>query len=206
LAGCICVYTAWTLREATNWSDALYPFGINLKKNKQFSDKEWFLNFFDQIKYFPVSESELEQWRADFENGQTQIQIEDTEFDYAAYLQLLEDEKDSIAEFRAQQQHAFSAEVGLWKESVDHQEHLVAEAPDETDYSAYAALHASMTGNIWKILVEQGQIVKKGETIAIIEAMKMELPVYAADDGTVKAIICRAGQTVHSGEPLVYME
>ncbi|MCV9925936.1 acetyl-CoA carboxylase biotin carboxyl carrier protein subunit, partial [Acinetobacter baumannii] len=68
------------------------------------------------------------------------------------------------------------------------------------------ALHASMTGNIWKILVEQGQIVKKGETIAIIEAMKMELPVYAADDGTVKAIICRAGQTVHSGEPLVYME
>ncbi|MEG1093256.1 MAG: acetyl-CoA carboxylase biotin carboxyl carrier protein subunit, partial [Acinetobacter sp.] len=99
-----------------------------------------------------------------------------------------------------------SAEVGLWKESVDHQEHLITEVPDETDYSAYAALHASMTGNIWKILVEQGQIVKKGETIAIIEAMKMELPVYAADDGIVKAIICRAGQTVHSGEPLVYME
>ena len=182
------------------------PIWNKFKKNKQFGDKQWFLKFFDQIKYFPVSESELEQWRADFENGQAQIQIEDTEFDYAAYLQLLEDEKDSIAEFKAQQQHAFSAEVGLWKESVDHQEHLVAEAPDETDYSAYAALHASMTGNIWKILVEQGQIVKKGETIAIIEAMKMELPVYAADDGTVKAIICRAGQTVHSGEPLVYME
>ncbi len=152
------------------------PIWNKFKKNKQFGDKEWFLNFFDQIKYFPVSESELEQWRADFENGQAQIQIEDTEFDYAAYLQLLEDEKDSIAEFRAQQQHAFSAEVGLWKESVDHQEHLIAEIPDETDYSAYAALHASMTGNIWKILVEQGQIVKKGETIAIIEAMKMELP------------------------------
>ncbi len=36
-------------------SDAPYPSGINLKKNKQFGDKEWFLNFFDQIKYFPVS-------------------------------------------------------------------------------------------------------------------------------------------------------
>ena len=47
---------------------------------------------------------------------------------------------------------------------------------------------------------------KKGETVAIIEAMKMELPVYAEEDGIVKAIICRAGQTVHSGEPLVYME
>jgi len=68
------------------------------------------------------------------------------------------------------------------------------------------ALNASMTGNIWKIFVEAGQSVKKGETVAIIEAMKMELPVYADDDGIVKAIICRAGQTVHSGEPLVYME
>ncbi|KAB0478964.1 acetyl-CoA carboxylase biotin carboxyl carrier protein subunit, partial [Pseudomonas vancouverensis] len=68
------------------------------------------------------------------------------------------------------------------------------------------ALNASMTGNIWKIFVEHGQEIKKGETIAIIEAMKMELPVYAEEDGIVKAIICRAGQTVHSGEPLVYME
>ena len=51
-----------------------------------------------------------------------------------------------------------------------------------------------------------GKEVKKGETVAIIEAMKMELPVYAEEDGIVKAIICRAGQTVHSGEPLVYME
>ena len=48
--------------------------------------------------------------------------------------------------------------------------------------------------------------MKKGEIIAIIEAMKMELLVYAADDGTVKAIICRDGQTVHSGEALGYME
>ena len=51
-----------------------------------------------------------------------------------------------------------------------------------------------------------GRRSKKGETVAIIEAMKMELPVYAEEDGIVKAIICRAGQTVHSGEPLVYME
>ena len=54
--------------------------------------------------------------------------------------------------------------------------------------------------------VKVGDHVNKGDTICIIEAMKMELPVYAEEDGIVKAIICRAGQTVHSGEPLVYME
>lgn len=63
-----------------------------------------------------------------------------------------------------------------------------------------------MTGNIWKVLVHEGQNVKKNDTIAIIEAMKMELPVYASEDGQIKAIVCHAGQTVHGGEPLIYME
>ena len=62
-----------------------------------------------------------------------------------------------------------------------------------------------MTGNIWKVLVEAGQHVEKGETVAIIEAMKMELPVFASDAGIVKAIMCKAGQTVQRGEALVYM-
>lgn len=182
------------------------PIWNKFKKNKQFGDQEWFLRFFDQIKYFPVSEPELDQWRKDFEHGTAQIKIEETEFDYAAYLDLLKQEKESIAEFKAQQQLAFSTEVERWKDLFDQQDHLIEAPIDQTDYSAFSALNASMTGNIWKILVEQGQIIKKGETVAIIEAMKMELPVYAANDGIVKAVICRAGQTVHSGEPLVYME
>ena len=68
------------------------------------------------------------------------------------------------------------------------------------------AIKAPMPGLILEINVSVGQEVKENDHLFIIEAMKMELPVYAADDGTVKAIICRAGQTVHSGEPLVYME
>lgn len=182
------------------------PIWNKFKKNKQFGDQEWFLRFFDQIKYFPVTEAELNKWRADFENGQAHIKIEETEFDYSAYLQLLEHEKDSIAAFKEKQHTAFTTEVALWKDAFDQQENLSEVCEDQNDYSAFSALNASMTGNIWKVLVEQGQIVKKGETIAIIEAMKMELPVYASDDGIVKAIICRAGQTVHSGDPLVYME
>lgn len=181
------------------------PIWNKFKKNKQFGDQQWFLRFFDQIKYYPVSEAELDQFRADFANGVAEIKIEETEFDFAAYTQFLENEKDSIATFKAQQQQAFTTEVERWKDEFDAPVEIEM-CVDNTDYSDYLPLNASMTGNIWKIFVETGQTVKKGETIAIIEAMKMELPVYADDDGIVKAIICRAGQTVYRGEPLVYME
>jgi len=181
------------------------PIWNKFKKNKQFGDQQWFLRFFDQIKYYEVTEAELDQFRSDFANGVAEIKIEETEFDFATYQAFLETEKESIAAFKAQQQQAFTTEVERWKDEFDAPAEIEI-LQDDTDYSQYAALNASMTGNIWKIFVEAGQSVKKGETIAIIEAMKMELPVYADDDGIVKAIICRAGQTVHSGEPLVYME
>lgn len=182
------------------------PIWNKFKKNKQFGDKQWFLQFFDQIKFFEVTEAELDQWRLDFANGQAQIQIEETEFDYAQYCKFLEDEADSIEVFKEKQQFAFKTEVERWKEDFIHPAETQKDYIEQQDFSHFVALNASMTGNIWKILVEHGQVVKKGETIAIIEAMKMELPVYASEDGIVKAVTCRAGQTVHSGEPLVYME
>ncbi|WP_445115723.1 urea carboxylase [Acinetobacter sp. WZC-1] len=182
------------------------PIWNKFKKNSQFGDKQWFLRFFDQIQYFPVSEAELDQWRADFEYGQAEIKIEETTFDYAAYRQFLDTEKDSIAAFKQTQQAAFTEEVSRWKEEADMPVELPVETEDHTDYSHLSALNASMTGNIWKILVEPGQRVKQGETVAIIEAMKMELPVHATEEGVIKAVVCRAGQTVHSGDALVYME
>lgn len=181
------------------------PIWNKFKKNKQFGDQQWFLRFFDQIKYYEVTEAELDEFRADFAHGLAEIKIEETEFDFAQYQDFLIAEQDSIAEFKAQQQIAFTTEVERWKDQFDQPTEMEV-VQDDTDYSQYVALNASMTGNIWKIFVEAGQNVKKGDTVAIIEAMKMELPVYADDDGIVKAIICRAGQTVHSGETLVYME
>lgn len=182
------------------------PIWNKFKQNPQFGDQQWFLRFFDQIKYFPVSEAELLQWRSDFEHGQVKIDIEETVFDYAAYLHLLESEKHSIELFRTQQQQAFAREVSLWKDLATEPTNTALVQEQEADYADYQPLNASMTGNIWKVLIEQGQYVKKGDTIAIIEAMKMELPVYAANDGMIKAVVCKAGQTVRSGDALVYMQ
>lgn len=67
-------------------------------------------------------------------------------------------------------------------------------------------IKAHITGNVWKIEVKPGDSVEEGTTVVIIESMKMEMPVEAEDSGTVKAILCKEGQAVKEGEPLVELE
>ncbi len=65
---------------------------------------------------------------------------------------------------------------------------------------------AHITGTVWKVECEVGQEVEEGDTVVIIESMKMEMPVEAEDDGTVKEIKCEEGQSVSEGDTLVVLE
>lgn len=65
------------------------------------------------------------------------------------------------------------------------------------------AVKAPMPGNILKISVTVGQKVSEGETLLVLEAMKMENEVTADRSGTVTRIIAAKGQTVETGDPLV---
>ena len=67
-------------------------------------------------------------------------------------------------------------------------------------------VEAHITGTVWKIECEVGQEVAEGDTVVIIESMKMEMPVEAEDDGTVKEIKCEEGQSVKEGDTLVVLE
>jgi len=67
-------------------------------------------------------------------------------------------------------------------------------------------VEAHITGTIWKVECEVGQEVEEGDTVVIIESMKMEMPVEAEDDGTVKEIKCAEGQSVKEGDTLVVLE
>jgi acetyl-CoA carboxylase biotin carboxyl carrier protein len=69
-----------------------------------------------------------------------------------------------------------------------------------------ADVEAHITGNVWKIVVAVGDRVSDGDTVAILESMKMEIPVEAEDDGTVKEIRCEEGQSVSEGDVLVVLE
>src|SRR5829696_3983735 len=67
-------------------------------------------------------------------------------------------------------------------------------------------VEAHITGTVWKIECQVGQAVEEGDTLVILESMKMEMPVEAEDDGTVKEIVCTEGQSVSEGETLVILE
>ncbi len=67
-------------------------------------------------------------------------------------------------------------------------------------------VEAHITGTVWKIECEVGQQVTEGDTVVILESMKMEMPVEAEDDGKVKEIACKEGQSVSEGDTLVVLE
>jgi acetyl-CoA carboxylase biotin carboxyl carrier protein len=69
-----------------------------------------------------------------------------------------------------------------------------------------ADIEAHITGTVWKIEVAVGDTVEEGDTVLILESMKMEMPVEAEDEGTVSEIRCEEGQAVSEGDTLVVLE
>lgn len=67
-------------------------------------------------------------------------------------------------------------------------------------------IKAHITGTIWKIKVEAGQSVEEGDTLVIIESMKMEMPIEAEDPGTVVEIRANEGQPVNEGDVLIVIQ
>jgi acetyl-CoA carboxylase biotin carboxyl carrier protein len=67
-------------------------------------------------------------------------------------------------------------------------------------------IEAHITGTVWKIEVAIGDSVDEGDTVVILESMKMEMPVEAEDAGTVKEISVEEGQAVSEGDTLVVLE
>jgi acetyl-CoA carboxylase biotin carboxyl carrier protein len=65
---------------------------------------------------------------------------------------------------------------------------------------------AHITGTVWKVECQVGQEVAEGDTLVILESMKMEMPVEAEDEGKVKEIKCEEGQSVSEGDTLVVLE
>jgi biotin carboxyl carrier protein len=69
-----------------------------------------------------------------------------------------------------------------------------------------ASLSAPMPATVRAVLVTPGQAVVRGETVVILEAMKMELPLRAPHDGEVKDIRCQPGELVQPGTPLLEIQ
>ena len=65
---------------------------------------------------------------------------------------------------------------------------------------------AEIVGNIWKITSRVGDQVAKGDTVAVLESMKMEIPVVAPAGGHVSQILVEINQIVQEGDPIVEID
>ena len=78
-----------------------------------------------------------------------------------------------------------------------------AAAPAAAGLAAGTVVEAPMPGNVLKINVAQGQTVKEGDVLLVLEAMKMENEITATKSGTVAQIVTAKGAVVETGSPLV---
>ena len=101
-------------------------------------------------------------------------------------------------------------EVGVKLKKVVKPEVAVKETKEVKEVKKEAkvegnAITAPMAGTVTKILKNEGDEVKAGETVLIIEAMKMENPITAPSDGVISKIVVNEGDKVATGDALVYL-
>ncbi len=69
-----------------------------------------------------------------------------------------------------------------------------------------STIESDTTAVVWKVLVQPGDTVEDGDTVVILESMKMEIPIEAEESGTVAAVHVQPGDSVADGDALVTLE
>ncbi|SEF83236.1 Biotin-requiring enzyme [Thermomonospora echinospora] len=67
-------------------------------------------------------------------------------------------------------------------------------------------VRAEMVANVWKVVVGEGDQVQDGDTLVILESMKMEIPVLAEDDGVISRLKVAEGDVVQEGDLIAVIE
>ena len=173
--------------------------------------RPWLLRFFDQIRYYEVSEAELEDMRAGFPHGQFSPKIEHTTFSLRAYRAFLADNADSIMAAKSRQQTAFEAERARWSAAGYRADEAPAEAAPPPDAETPLAgdeqqVSSPVSGSLWRLAVAPGALVKHGDLLLVLEAMKTEIAVTAPVSGQVREICVAEGKPVRAGQRLAVLK
>ena len=167
----------------------------------------WLLRHFDQLRFFPVSEEELLDRRADIEHGRGGVDIEPAELRMAEYHAFLDAHAPEIDAFRSRRERAFREERERWA-AAGVAEHVDAfprlDDADETPLPQGAvAVSSPLSGSIGNVLVGVREHVDAGQAVVIVEAMKTEVPVPAPVAGIVAEVRCEAGGMVRAGQTVL---
>ncbi|MEU5862140.1 MULTISPECIES: biotin/lipoyl-binding carrier protein [unclassified Nonomuraea] len=69
-----------------------------------------------------------------------------------------------------------------------------------------AEVRAEMVANVWKVVVREGEAVSEGDTLVILESMKMEIPVLAEDGGVVSQLQVAEGDVIQEGDLIAVID
>jgi len=166
--------------------------------------KPWLLQFFDQIRFYPVSHEELMQAREDFLHGRFEIRVEEETFHLGEYQEFLREIAPETRVFEKRRQEAFHAERERWAAAGLE----ISSAPEESEPEQEEVelppggifIDAPVSGNVWKIVTRPGDRVSQDETLAILESMKTEIPITSPQDGVVDHLLVEEGKPVSAGQ------
>ena len=82
----------------------------------------------------------------------------------------------------------------------------ISEGPSEEIPDGHIGVFSEVPGNVWKLAVEEGDQVESGQTLAVIESMKMEISIAATVRGVVRLLQIKPGQTLRAGDLVCTLE
>ena len=174
--------------------------------------KPWLLRFFDIIRFFPVTEAELLTIREAFPLGRYPLRIEKDVFRLSDYQRLLRDNAQEISAFKEKQQTAFLAERQRWgaeEHTTSLTDAMVANAQGDAELDLQPGARwavSPVSGSVWKVFVEEGQQVEAGQTLVILESMKMEFHIQSPQAGVISHLFCQVGGMVTAGQNLMVVQ
>ena len=189
-----CFFSEKTKQQATNPDDPFSPFG---------HQNSWRVNS-EYARPLKLIHNEAEYDLSIVEqNGQYQIQVGDASYQVSA--QLNGDKLDVIINGHRLSVHLFNDgdDLTLFHEGEQFICEQHRESFSSDDNAGDNSLTAPMNGAVVAVLVEAGQEVKQGETVVIMEAMKMEHSLKAPHDGTVAEVYFAEGDLVEDGAELI---
>ena len=153
-----------------------------------------------------MSEAELAGMRDAFREGRLEVEITEETFNLAEHRRFLESIEPEMEAFRAHQQAAYREEVTRWQNEDEQIESALMGSKADIGEVDGHLVSAEISGNVWKLLVEEGASVEAGQTLVIVEAMKMEFEITASVAGTVTGLHCKPGTVINAGDPVVVID
>lgn len=153
--------------------------------------KPWLFDNFDLVEFFEVSEAEYDTMQRDFEAGRYHFDITETMLDMDKYIAKFDTARQDPGHLAWKDHQAADT-----KEMIELEQSLFDEwtltklaknkdkegDDEDVEPDTLVLVESPMDANVWKVLVKPGDVLTKGHTVAVLEAMKMEINIVVGDN------------------------